>query len=420
MIYPGRRAIYLVAGAAPVALVAGVLVPGGWLAILAWIALIVILTLVDALLTPRPPRTLDLAAPPSIWVGDTVILRPDGSMQADAHGLHYAADIGPPLAEVPGSPLHYAATRRGQAALRRIWARRRGPLGLAWRQVTRTSDRVIRILPNLRPVREQGMRQYLRSTRFGARMRAESGDGSEFQALTDFQPGMERRAIDWKASARHASLLAREYRTERDNAIVLAVDAGRAMADPLQGVPRVDHAVSAALLAAFVALKAGDCTRLFSFAAQPGIDSGTVAHARGFAEIHRSAAAIDYGAQESNYTLCLSALDAKLRRRSIILLFTEFTDPTSAELMLAAARRVARRHRLIFVIFDDVELEAIRDARPRAADDVVRANAAHELLRERRIVVERLKRLGIDVIQARPDAMPLTLVDRYLSLRERA
>ena len=51
--------------------------------------------------------------------------------------------------------------------------------------------------------------------------------------LTEFQAGMERRAIDWKASARHASLLAREFHTERDNMIVFAVDAGRAMTDPV-------------------------------------------------------------------------------------------------------------------------------------------------------------------------------------------
>lgn len=315
--------------------------------------------------------------------------------------------------------LRYTATRRGSAKLSRIWARGSGPLGLAYRQRSAATDDSIRILPDLRPVREQGMRQFLRSRQFGTRIRPESGDGTEFQALTDFQPGMERRAIDWKATARHLSLLAREYRTERDNSVVFAVDCGRTMSEPVAGVPRIDRAVSAALLASFVALKSGDTVRLFGFAGRPTADSGSITGARGFATLHRTAAELDYDAQESNFTLSLVALDQRLQRRSLIILFSEFTDPTSAELMLGAAARMRKRHRLLFVLFRDIELEAFLEARPETADDVIRANVAHALLRERRIVIERLKRLGIDVLEAAPDDLALALAERYVRDRER-
>ena len=88
--------------------------------------------------------------------------------------------------------------------------------------------------------------------------------------------------------------------------------------------------------------------------------------------------------------------------------------------MIAAARRMVRRHRVVFVLFADTERDDIATAYPQAADDITRANVAATLLRERRIVIERLKRLGIDVVEAAPDAMPLALVERYLTLRERA
>ena len=78
-----------------------------------------------------------------------------------------------------------------------------------------------------------------------------------------------------------------------------------------------------------------------------------------------------------------------------------------------------KRHRVLFVLFRDAELEGLRDAEPAHADDLVRANVAHLLLRDRAIVVERLRRMGIDVIEATADAMPLALVERYLSHRER-
>lgn len=413
MIVPSQRAVALALVAAPLALLLGVWRPDGWLLGIAWALGIALLVLLDGLLAPRIRKDdLRLEGPGSTEVGATVALAGSNPV------LRYAADFSAPLDPAP-EPLAYTAARRGTARLSRIWARATGPLGLAYRQRSKATDGELRVLPDLRPVREQGMRQFLRSRQFGTRIRPESGDGTEFQALTDFQPGMERRAIDWKATARHWSLLAREYRTERDNSVVFAVDCGRTMSEPVAGVPRIDRAVSAALLAAFVALKSGDTVRLFGFAGRPTADSGSMTGARSFAALHRTAADLDYGAQESNFTLSLVTLDQRLQRRSLIILFSEFTNPTSAELMLSAAARMLKRHRVLFVLFRDVELEAFLEARPETADDITRANVAHALLRERRIVIERLKRLGIDVLEAGPDDLALALAERYVRDRER-
>lgn len=420
MIYPTQRAVWLVAGAAPVALAIGIVAPGAWALSLGWVLLMLVLILADAALAPAVDAArLTIAAPAAMHVGETIDLAPVLERKGAALPARFAADVTDPLEAVRGDGLRFSAVRRGRALVRAVWARQSGPLGLAWRQTRRSSDQAIAVLPDIRPVRDEGMRQFLNSHNVGLRMRRDSGDGQEFQVLTDFQPGMERRTIDWKASAKHASLLAREYQTERDNAVVFAVDAGRAMSEPVGDLPRVDRAVSAALLAAFVALKSGDRVRLFSFAARPMVDSGTLSGARGFARLHAAAAEIDYGSDESNYTLSLVTLDARLERRSLVVLFTEFTDPTSAELMLAAAGRMLKRHRVLFVLFRDAELEAIQDKVPEEGDDIVRANVAHGLLRERRIVVERLRRMGVDVIEAGPDAMALALVERYLRHRER-
>lgn len=412
MIVPTQRAVLLVAIAAPMALLLGVLAPGGWLAAVAWVLLVGLLTAIDGLIAPAI-RDADLvpALPGSVEVGSRIDIAPGSA-------FNYAAQATLPLD--PGvTATTFTAARRGTAHVERLWARVAGPLGLAWRQRSRRIDASVIVTPDLAPVREQGMRQFLKSRQFGTRIRPDSGDGTEFQSLTDFQPGMERRTIDWKASARHFSLLAREYRTERDNSIVFAIDCGRAMSEPVAGLPRIDRAISAALLAAFVALKSGDRVRLFGFAARPNADSGSVTGSNGFAMLHRTAAQIDYGTQESNYTLSLVSLDQRLQRRSLVILFTEFTDSTAAELMIAAAARMLKRHRVLFVLFHDIELDAILDARPERADDIVRANVAHRLIRERRIVIERLKRTGIDVLEAAPDDLPLALAERYVRDRGR-
>ncbi|MGN5374754.1 DUF58 domain-containing protein [Sphingomonas hankookensis] len=408
MIVPTPRAIQLTALAAPVGLALGVLAPAGWIAAPVWIVGVALLIGADAVLARTPVVAMPQGVPATLHIGEAFTL---GSADVAA------AFDGPVERTAPGT---FRAVRRGKVRLRRLWARRAGPMGLAWRQASARADRAIPVLPDIRPVRDQGMRQYLHSVSAGSRLRRDHGDGQDFQVLTEFQAGMERRAIDWKASARHASLLAREFHTERDNMIVFAIDAGRAMTDPVGDVPRIDRAVSSALLAAFVALKSGDRVRLYSFAARPQVDSGSIGGGtRGFARLHHAAADIDYGVEESNYTLGLVTLDQKLDRRALIVLFTEFTDTTSAQLMLAAAQRMLKRHRVLFVLFRDTELESLRDQPPQSADDLVRANVAQLLLRDRAIVVERLRRMGIDVIETAADAMPLALVERYVSHRER-
>jgi uncharacterized protein (DUF58 family) len=253
----------------------------------------------------------------------------------------------------------------------------------------------------------------------GLLTQAQRGEGADFDALVEFRAGMDRRAIDWKQSARHMKLHAKEYRIERNAQIVFAVDAGRQMSEPVAGLPRVDRAVSAALLTAWVALKLGDRVALHAFDSRPRIASGLVSGAGAFGELQRLAAAIDYSADETNYTFALTTLSARLSRRSMIVLFTEFTDLTSADFMVRAARKMVRTHLLLVVVLRDEELEAIAARRPAEADDVTRAVTAAALLHERRLAILRLQHLGVHVIEAEHDKVGEQLVQGYFDLKRR-
>ncbi len=260
---------------------------------------------------------------------------------------------------------------------------------------------------------------FSRDAAFGIKTQLETGDGSEFHALKEHQAGMDLRTVDWKQSARHGKLLAREFRTERNNPVILAVDAGRLMCEPLDGLPKVDRAINAALLLAYVGLKTGDRVGLFAFDDKVRVASGAVSGARSFALLQRLAAGIDYSSEEANYTLALTTLQSDLERRSLIVVFTDFADATSAELMLENAARLLRRHVVLFVLMRDAELEALTGAEPLAADDVSRAVVAGAMLRERELVVLRLRRLGAEIVEAPADRIGADVVSRYLDLRRR-
>jgi uncharacterized protein (DUF58 family) len=130
-------------------------------------------------------------------------------------------------------------------------------------------------------------------------------------------------------------------------------------------------------------------------------------------------AAIDYSTSETNHTLGLATLAERLQRRSMIVVFTDFADTIGAEMMVENIARLARRHMIVFVAFHDEELETLRSAELRSSDDVSRAVIAHQLLRERSLVLARLRRMGVFIVDAPAEKLGPELVQAYDELRRR-
>jgi uncharacterized protein (DUF58 family) len=434
LIYPTRALVLLAAAAAPVALVVALAAPAYWPAGLALLALLLSLALVDALIGPSPRQiALSCEGPQAVSVGETFGFTVGVAGRVPVRRVEAAAELEGPI-EAAGSirarlgaqpgraglaaTLQLRAERRGTGRIASVWLRLPGLLGMVWKQRRVALERDIVITPDIRPTRREGIQLASRELH-GQIARPESGEGAEFEALADFRQGMDRRAIDWKQSARHTRLIAKEYHIERNNHIVLAIDSGRTMSEPMEGVPRVDSAVSAALLTAFVALKQGDRIGLFAFDAKPRASSKVVSGPGAFNLLQKVAAGIDYSANETNYTLALATMASALKRRALVIVFTEFTDTVSAELMLSALGPLIGRHLVLFVVLRDAELEGFTAAEPADADDISRAVAASELLRERRLVLMRLKHLGIEVVEAAAAEAGPAVVNAYLDLKRR-
>ena len=310
-----------------------------------------------------------------------------------------------------------APGRRGTGTIARGWLRWQGPLGLAHRQITQSIAADVRVWPNLAPARGKALQIFLREASFGLVARRIRGDGSEFEALTEYQPGMDRRRIEWKSSARHARLLAREYEIERNSQIVLAFDCGQAMCEPIAGLARIDRAVTAALTTAWVALKAEDRVSLFGFAARPLVMSPFITAPSQFHRLQQAAAELDYRHEDANFTLAMATLATRLQRRSLIVLFADFTDPTAAEMMIEMCAGLVRRHRVLFVVMRDEDLHDLAGGAVTTPGDVARAVVAQGLIRQRALVLTRLRQAGVRVIETPWSAIGTRLLETYLAIK---
>ncbi|WFP74568.1 DUF58 domain-containing protein [Mesorhizobium sp. WSM4906] len=430
MIYPSGRAVWAAAAGAIPAFLIALALPHVWYLGLLWICALLAFLAVDAAAgRGRSSLGATLTAPPQVGVGGRFTLHIAAGLGARTRRLQARVQHDQRLAPVNGTggalpanggtlDLEFDAVRRGIASFDRLWLRWQGPFGLVWNQAVLPMDRKVAVLPDVSRARDEAITLLQRSALADGHAQKRAGQGREFEALKDYQPGMGRRMIDWKRSARHGKLLAREFRIEENNNIVLAIDSGRLMCEPVDGVPKVDRAVTAALLSAFIALKGGDLVSLFSFDARPRVSSGAVRGSASFTMIQKRAAEIDYSTEETNFTLALTTLAAKLDRRSLVIVFTDFVDPISAELMLRTVGRLTERHLVLFMLMKDVELETLADMAPAAPEDVARAVTAGDLLRQRQVVIGRLRLLGAHVIEADHQRLGPALVERYIQLKE--
>ena len=430
---PSGRMLGLVVLLAPLALVVAASAPGAWVVAPAAAGALLLVMLVDGWLAGSL-RDFALVPPRDAEVGQPAMLRVTAGIErdSDARAPEVAIGFDPRLGKGGMASLRLAGTgaagrfagevaieprRRGPGRITGMWLRWSGPLGLGMRQARQELDHTVRVWPDLSPTRSPLLQAFLRDAQFGLIARRIRGEGTQFEALSEYEPGMDRRRIDWKASARHTALYARENEAERDNQIVFAFDCGQAMCEPVDGLPRIDRAVSAALTAAYVALRGGDRVAFFGFADKPALMTPFVTETRSFHRLQTAAAELDYVAREPNFTLALATLTARLRRRSLIILFSDFTDPTSAELMVESVERLVRHHLVIFVTMRDEELEGLATAEPETVGAVATAVAAAGLAHQRAIVLQRLRRLGVDVIEAPHGMIGYRLIDRYLEAK---
>ena len=430
---PTERAAWAIAAFAPIALVVAAVSPALWIIAPVAAASLVALIVLDGLMAGGV-REWQVIVPADTEVGQPtaldiharfarrIVSGPEAALEFDprlAPGGRATVRL---LAE-PDTGAHsgtYSARpdRRGTAAVTRAWLRWSGPLGLGARQTSRVlEDTAIRIWPDLSPVRSKELQTFLRDAQTGLIARRIRGEGTQFEALTEYEAGMDRRRIDWKASARHVHLYARENESERNNQIVFAFDCGQAMCEPVDGMPRIDRAVTAALTCSYVALKGGDKVALFGFANRPQVMTPFAQDYRAFHRLQSAAAGLDYTATEPNFTLALATLTSKLKRRSLIVLFSDFTDPTAAEMMIESIGRLVSKHLVLFVTIADSELESFITEEPGDIATLARSVTADTLLHQRQIVLQRLRHMGVDVIEAPYDQIGYRLIDKYFMIK---
>jgi uncharacterized protein (DUF58 family) len=434
MIMPTPLAVIIFAAGVPIALILLVVNPDLWGLSFNYGLAVLIAIATDAMLAfPRRRLKVEAKLPTRLYIGESGIVRvkivksthPRATrfeVLLEQRGALDPAEVA--RAEfAPGESarisLPVTPRRRGKVFVDAIWLRWRGPLSLVRCQQRVAIDGSVDVVPNVRGVQSAALQFFSQEAIYGIKVQQQRGEGSEFEALRDYVPGLDPRHVDWKHSARHRKLVCKEFQTERNHQIILAFDTGHLMQEPINGIARLDHAVNAALVLAWISLRSGDLVGLYSFDASVRGYRTPLRGLTSFGSIQRSTAELGYNSEETNFTLGLTELNVRLKRRALVVLFTEFIDTVTAELLIESLQRVANKHVVVFVTLRDNALQKSVDAEPHSFLGVAEAVVAGDFQREREIVLERLERLGLHCLDVPSGGLSVALINRYLLIKQR-
>ncbi|MGX9993530.1 DUF58 domain-containing protein (plasmid) [Rhizobium sp. Z1P35] len=404
--------------------------------LLMWLALAA-LTVADLVISNLAGRmTIDFDLPPQGFVGHTaaftVGIRPQKG--ALPRKIEIRLDLAPELVvdeirwldpasgagegEVKAS-LDLHLTRRGRYAVHELWLKWSSRLKLLEIIAKMPVGQEIAVQPDISPVLSGAIKTQILPLEAGQKDLRLRGEGSEFHQLREFVSGMDPRSIDWKRSARMRSLVVREMRAERNHQIILCVDSGRLMAEQLAGFTKLDRAINAALAMCWGAGLAGDLVGFYSFDSRPRLFVPALPGRAAFPRLQTVCAGLRYETQETNHTLGLSHLSGRLKRRSLIVIFSDFVDTITAELMIENMQVLARHHFVVYVALRDPMLAKLIEPEETTLDAVARSVAARQILQERRAVMEKLARLGVLCLDSTPEALTSDLIARYIEIKSR-
>lgn len=306
--------------------------------------------------------------------------------------------------------------RRGRYDFEAAYVRVYSPLGLVARQVRVGPTETVRVVPNFRAVTRYGLMALAdKMGQIGVRQMRRRGEGLEFDCLREYRRGDQLRQIDWKATARHRRLIARQYEDERNQQVLLVFDCGRRMRARDGTLSHFDHGLNAGLLLSYVALKQGDAVSVATFG---GVDRWVPKQRgpRAVQTVVDQTFDLEPTLEPSDFTDLARRLAHRQKRRALVVILTNVYDADPEELEQALAV-LGQRHLVLVASLREEGVESLADQPVGEFDDAITVGATHHFLEHRRQVHQRLARAGGLLLDVTPSQLSVQLVNRYLEIK---
>jgi len=333
---------------------------------------------------------------------------------------HPLSSLHHPLSSIHPSPSTYTLrpTRRGIYSFGHVLVFVSTHLGLVERRYRCCEPCDVSVYPSYQKLHQyelMAISQNLQEP--GIKRIRRIGNNTEFEHIRDYLKGDDYRTINWRATARLSRPMVNVYQDERSQQIFSVIDKGRVMQQTFQGMTLLDYAINASLALSFVAMRKEDRAGLITFADKT--DTFVAADRRpGYInKLMETLYAEQTDFEETDFSALSVAIGRHISKHSLLVLYTNFMGQVSLQRQLPFLQQIARRHRLLVVFFEDVELQQFIESPIHNDEERCQHEVAEKFAAEKQLISATLRQYGILSLLTTPQALTVDVINRYLAIR---
>lgn len=245
------------------------------------------------------------------------------------------------------------------------------------------------------------------------------GHTMEFEQIKEYVSGDDIRTINWKATAKKNQLMVNQFQDERSQTVYMAIDKGRVMKMPFNGLSLLDYAINSTLVLSNIILKKQDKAGMFAFSKK--VENRVAAERRSsqMQRILENLYNVNTNFFESDFGRLYADIKKNITHRSLILLYTNFETLDGLKRQLPYLKGIAQSHMLVVVFFENVELDQLINGNTNNIQDVYDQVIAEKLAFEKRLIVNELKKYGIHSVLTKPENLTIESINKYLEIKSR-
>ncbi|MCY3541585.1 MAG: DUF58 domain-containing protein [Gammaproteobacteria bacterium] len=205
------------------------------------------------------------------------------------------------------------------------------------------------------------IKRFIRQGRHGEQLSHDRGFGQEFKDFKAYVPGDDLRAVNWSIYQRLGRLFVHVFEEYQDLPVYLLVDLSKSMF--LEDPPRIVAGLRTALALGAIAAGQHDIVSLFSFSDNLDMQTKPISSKGQLIVLARQMAELDE-LDRTNLSDVLDELSHQKLRRGLLVIVSDFFDPSGIEAIDDAIRKV--RHKILLI-----QLTKEEDADPELNPEIV-------------------------------------------------
>ena len=311
------------------------------------------------------------------------------------------------------------ATSRGEFEFCILHAYASTDLGLIQRHFCNKQSTIIEVYPSVSFLKEAQFLSIENKNRLAGEKKIQRlGQNKEFEHIREYGLGDDYRTINWKATAKRNKLMVNQYTESQSQNVYLVIDKGRGMQHCFNGMSQLDYAINATLQLSHVAIHNNDNVGIITI--DKSIDSYLIA-SKDHVQQKRILNLL-YNEKTTNsqgrFSDLYSFAETKIKRRCLMVIFTTFNGMDYLNMQLEYMKKIAERHRLLVVFFDDLDLKEMARQEAWTSTEYIQKSLAKHAIYEKKMIAKELRRHGISALLTSPQHLSADTINKYLEIKE--